>query len=57
MSFDFYVALPYGAVSWSAVSDCGFFLIILTFFILIHYLKIQQKSGIGVIKQFLGHKI
>ena len=26
------VALPHGTVGWSAVCDCGFFLIILTYF-------------------------
>ena len=52
------VALPHGAVGWSAVCDCGIFCSYsLTFFILIHYFKIQQKSGIWVIMRFLGHRI
>ena len=29
------VALPHGAVGWSAVCDCVFFLIILTYFFLV----------------------
>ena len=64
MSSDFYVALPHGAVGWSAVCDCGIFdhthLLFsysFTFFILIHSFKVQQKSGIGVIMQFLGNRI
>ena len=52
------VALPHGAVSWSAVCDCGiFWSYSLTFYILIHSFKIQQKSGIWVITQLLGYRI
>ena len=52
------VALTHGAVNWSAVYDCGIFRSFsLTFSILIHSFKIQQKSGMWVITQFLGHRI
>ena len=59
LSSCYLVALLHGAMSWSAVWDCGtlYFLIILTFFILINSFKIQHTSGIWVITQFLGHRI
>ena len=49
------VVLPLSAMDWSAVCDCGIFLSYSLFFILVHSFKIQQKSGISVIMQFLGH--
>ena len=51
MPCDFYVALHCDAVGWFAMSDHTHF------FILIRSFKIQQKSGIRVIMQFLGHRI
>ena len=70
MSCDFwcFVALPHGLVGWSAVCDWGIsWSYSLTFYLLSSYwsiflIKIQQKSGIGVIRgvgvimQFLEHK-
>ena len=53
VSCEFYVSLPHGAMGWSAVSDYFH----LFFFILIHSFKIQQKSGVEVIMQFLEHRI
>ena len=71
MSCDFccIVALSHGMVGWSAVCDCGISgSYSLAFYLLSSYssifsIKIQQKSGIGVIRgvgdimQFLEHRI
>ena len=37
------VALPHGAVGWSAVCDLWYFLIILTYFSILLTVKIRQK--------------
>ena len=62
MSCDFWcsVALPHGVVGWSAVYDCGISLSYsLTIYLFSSYssiflIKIQQKSGIGVIRGGVG---
>ena len=44
-----FVALPHGAVVWSAVCECGIFLIILAYFLKLHVLPLLSKRRQKVI--------
>ena len=60
-TFAVFVAFTHGVVGWSAVCDCGISgSYSLTFYFLSSYsyiflIKIQQKSGIGVIREGGGY--